>query len=228
MADDVRGRDFVHNDGDPSGRENHGTHVSGIAAAVANNSLGVAGVAPGAQIMGVRVLDGDGSGFTSDIANGITYAANEGAGVINLSLGGPASGGDGAMQNAIALAGTRGTVVVAAAGNDASDNDVARRALRTLPNDNLICVAAVDDGGNLASYSNFGRSTVDVAAPGGDFDPGEQEILSTKPSWGAPVFSEGLEGGTGAWTSTTNALAWGVDDVPASGAQSAADSPNAN
>jgi subtilisin family serine protease len=228
MADDVRGRDFVRGDGDPSDHQNHGTHVSGIAAAVANNSLGVAGVAPGAQIMGVRVLDGDGSGFTTDIANGIAYAANEGAGVINLSLGGPAGGGDGAMQNAIALAGTRGTVVAAAAGNDASDNDVAPTSPCNLPNDNLICVAAVDDGGNLASYSNFGRATVDVAAPGGDFDPGEQEILSTKPSWGAPVFSEGFEGGTGAWTSTTTALAWGVDDVPSSGAQSAADSPNAN
>ncbi len=229
MADDVRGRDFVHNDGDPSDHENHGTHVSGIAAAVANNSLGVAGVAPGAQIMGVRVLDGDGSGSTSDIANGIAYAANEGAGVINLSLGGPAGGGDSAMQNAIAFAGTRGTVVVAAAGNDASNNDVAPTSPCNLPNDNLICVAALDDGGNLASYSNFGRSSVDVAAPGGDFDPGEQEILSTKPSWGAPVFSEGFEGSiAGTWTGMTNNLAWGVDDVPFSGAQSAADSPNAN
>jgi subtilisin family serine protease len=230
VADDVRGRDFVHNDGDPSDHENHGTHVSGIAAAVANNSLGVAGVAPGAQIMGVRVLDGDGFGSTSDIANGIAYAANEGAGVINLSLGGPAGGGDGAMQNAIAFAGTRGTVVVAAAGNDASDNDVAPTSPCNLPNDNLICVASVDDGGNLASYSNFGRSSVDVAAPGGDFDPGEQEILSTKPSWGAPVFSEGFEapGNASAWTGITNKLAWGVDDVPASGAQSATDSPNAN
>jgi subtilisin family serine protease len=228
MADDVRGRDFVHDDGDPSDHENHGTHVSGIAAAVANNSLGVAGVAPGAQIMGVRVLDGDGQGSTSDIANGIAYAANEGAGVINLSLGGPAGGGDGAMQNAIAFAGTRGTVVVAAAGNDASDNDVAPTSPCNLPNDNLICVAAVDDGGNLASYSNFGRATVDVAAPGGDFDPGEQEILSTKPSWGAPVFSEGFEGGIVGWTSLSNKLLWNVDDVPASGTQSATDSPNAN
>jgi thermitase len=227
MADDFRGRDFVHNDADPSDHENHGTHVSGTAAAVANNGLGVAGVAPGAQIMAVRVLDGNGAGMTSDIANGIAYATNEGAGVINLSLGGPAGGEDGAMQNAIALAGTRGTVVVAAAGNDSSNNDVAPTSPCNLPNENLICVAALDDGGNLASYSNFGQATVDVAAPGGDFDPGEQEILSTKPSWGAPVFSEGFEGGTGAWTSTTNALAWGVDDVPFSGAQSAADSPNA-
>ncbi len=209
MADDVRGRDFVRGDGDPSDHENHGTHVSGIAAAVANNSLGVAGVAPGAQIMGVRVLDGDGSGSTSDIANGIAYAANEGAGVINLSLGGPAGGGDGAMQNAIAFAGTRGTVVVAAAGNDASNNDVAPTSPCNLPNANLICVAALDDGGNLASYSNFGPSSVDVAAPGGDFDPGEQEILSTKPSWGVPVFSEGFEAGTGAWTSTTNTRSLG-------------------
>jgi subtilisin family serine protease len=187
----------------------------------------VAGVAPGAQIMGVRVLDGNGSGSTSDIANGITYAADGGAGVINLSLGGPADA-DPAMQNAIALAGTRGAVVVAAAGNESNDNDVSPTSPCNLSNENLICVAAVDEGGNLASYSNFGRATVDVGAPGGDFDPGEHEILSTKPSWGAPVFSEGFEGGTGAWTSTTNKLAWGVDDVPASGAQSAADSPNAN
>jgi subtilisin family serine protease len=230
MADDFRGRDFVHGDADPSDHESHGTHVAGIAAAVTNNGLGVAGVAPGAQIMAVRVLDGDGSGFTSDIANGIAYAASEGAGVINLSLGRPSGSGDAAMQDAIAFAGTRGTVVVAAAGNDSNNNDVAPTSPCNLPNENIICVAALDDSGNLASYSNVGKATVDVAAPGGDFiDAGEREILSTKPSWGVPVYSDGFESGVGAWTGTSNKLAWGVDDVGASGsAQSAADSPNAN
>ena len=89
----IHGHDFVDNDDVPDDFNLHGSHVAGTAAAVANNALGVAGVAPQAQIMGVRVLDAEGGGPSSAIANGIAFAANAGAGVINLSLGGPAGGG---------------------------------------------------------------------------------------------------------------------------------------
>ncbi len=228
----VHGHDFVHNDTDPSDHQFHGTHVAGTAAAVADNSLGVAGVAPQAQIMAVRALDGDGSGFTSDITEGILFAANEGAGVINMSLGGPAGGGDAIMSDAATVAEQRGTTIVAAAGNEGSNNDVAPTTPCNLPNANIICIAAVDDDSELASYSNFGATTVDVAAPGGDDEAGEQQILSTKPAWGAPVFTEGFEGtGTPGWTATQTAgdAVWGQSTTIGSGStKSAADSPSGN
>ena len=84
----IHGHDFVDDDNDPDDFQSHGTHVSGTAAATANNNTGVAGVAPEAQIMAVRVLDGDGGGGSGDIANGIAFAAENGAGVVNMSLGG--------------------------------------------------------------------------------------------------------------------------------------------
>jgi thermitase len=224
----VHGRDFVDNDNDPDDFNLHGTHVAGTAAAVAENGVGVAGVAPQAQIMAVRVLDGDGSGSTSSIANGIVFAANEGAGVINLSLGGPAGGGDAAMADAISQASAKGAVVVAAAGNDSSNNDAAPVTPCVLGNTNLICVAAVTKTGARSGFSNFGVTTVDVGAPGGNGsgDP-DADILSAKPSW-TSVFSESFETGTGAWSGTTNKLPWGQDNGGSDGVKSAADSVGGN
>ena len=92
-GDDVNGYDFVDNDSTPDDYAFHGTHVAGTAAAQAGNGIGVAGVAPEASLMAVRVLDGNGAGTSSRIGNGIVYAAQEGADVINLSLGGPAGAG---------------------------------------------------------------------------------------------------------------------------------------
>src|SRR6185295_182926 len=97
---------------DPNG---HGTHVAGIIAAAAGNGEGIAGVAPGARVLPIRVLGANGSGYLSDVANGIVYAAEHGADVINLSIG--ATSSLDAMTNAIAYARSQGVVVVAAAGN---------------------------------------------------------------------------------------------------------------
>ena len=235
-AGGIHGHDFVDNDSDPSDHQYHGTHVAGTAAAVAGNSLGVAGVAPEADIMAVRVLDGDGGGSTSTIANGILFASANGAGVINLSLGGPAGAGDTTMSNAAATAEQRGSMIVAAAGNGGADgigdnNDVQPQTPCNLPNANIICVAAIDDQSERSTYSNFGATSVDVGAPGGDFEAGEKEIRSTKPAYGDPLLYDSFEVGTGglsAWTGSTNQLAWGADDVAATGSQSAADSPNAS
>ena len=225
----IHGHDFVDNDDVPDDFNLHGTHVAGTAAAIANNGQGVAGVAPQAQIMAVRVLDSEGSGNSANIANGIAFAATNGAGVINLSLGGPAGGGDTAMGQAIGLAEQRNTVVVAAAGNENNNNDANPTTPCTLQNPNLICVAAVTRTGARSDFSNFGATSVDVGAPGGDgsLNP-DQDILSTKPGW-APVFAEDWEGAVTGWTPTTNSgLPWGVDTVGAGSPHSAADSPGAD
>jgi thermitase len=218
-VDDVHGYDFVDDDGDPDDYEFHGTHVAGTAAAIAGNGQGIAGVAPAAEIMAVRVLNGDGSGSTADIAAGIAYAAQNDADVINLSLGGPA-GNDQAMSDAVAVAAGEDAVVVAAAGNEAANNDVEPHTPCALPNPNLICVAAIAQGGALAGFSNHGAGTVDIAAPG-------TATLSARTDYGPPLFSEGFEAGLGPWTTQVfnGGVPWGTTSSPAIGTQSAADSP---
>lgn len=218
-AQDLHGYDFVDDDGDPDDYQFHGTHVAGTAAAVEDNGIGIAGVAPDAEIMAVRVLDGDGSGSTADIAAGIAYAANHGADVINLSLGGP--GSDKAMSDAVDLAASKDAVVVAAAGNEGSNNDTKPTVPCTLPQANLICVAAVNRNGSLAGFSNFGAKSVDVAAPG-------TGVLSAKADYGPPIFSDGFEpAGTGVWATfaANGGLPWGVSNSASSGVQSRTDSP---
>ncbi len=159
----VPGYDFVNNDNDPTDGQGHGTHVSGIAAALSNNAKGVAGVAGGSKIMPVKVLDDNGSGDINTIINGIKYAADHGAKVISMSLGGP--GTSQAMQEAVNYALNRGVNVVAASGND-------NGAVNLPGNCNgVITVGAIDSTGNRASYSNYGRE-LDVTAPG-------SQILST-------------------------------------------------
>ena len=142
---------------DPRG---HGTHVAGIIAAHRDNRLGGTGVAPGAKILPVRVLDTEGMGWASDIARGIVWAADHGADIINLSLG----GADGAefYTEAVRYARSRGAVVVAAAGNEAEyGNPVVYPA--AVPE--AIAVAAVDADGRRALFSSYGY-WVDIAAPG--------------------------------------------------------------
>lgn len=158
------GYDFVNKDNSPDDGNGHGTHVAGIAAAVTNNSQGISGMAPLASILPVRVLDNNGSGLLSDVANGIIFAANQGAQVINLSLG--STQGATTLQNAINYAWNKGVVLVAAAGNDGV----------TTPNypayyNNVIAVASTDSADQKSSFSNFG-TWVEVAAPG-------SSILST-------------------------------------------------
>lgn len=136
----------------------HGTHVAGITAAATNNQSGVAGTGYNTALLNGKVLGDDGSGYYSWIANGIVWAADQGAQVINLSLGGSSSSL--ALQDAINYAWSKGVVIVAAAGNSNSSS----------PNypayyTNAIAVAATDSNDKKASFSNYG-SWVDVAAPG--------------------------------------------------------------
>jgi len=138
--------------------DGHGTHVAGIAAAATNNGIGVAGTGYNSSLMNGKVLGDTGSGYYSWIANGIVWAADNGAQVINMSLGGSSSST--ALQDAINYAWQKGVVVVAAAGNSSSSSP-SYPAYYT----NVIAVAAIDSNNNKASWSNYGN-WVDVAAPG--------------------------------------------------------------
>jgi subtilisin family serine protease len=168
FVDDVRGWDFEAGDADPQDELGHGTHVSGIAAARGNDGFGVAGVAWNARIMPVRA--GNLGLADSNIVAAIHYAVDNGADVINMSFGG--YGTSSAIQEAIRYAADRDVVLVAAAGNESG-------AHIPLPAGypEVISVAALDESGVVAGYSNFG-SFVDVAAPGSN-------ILSTlSGGWG--------------------------------------------
>jgi subtilisin family serine protease len=139
----------------------HGTHVAGTIAAVANNGTGVAGVAPGARILPLKALDSSGSGSLADVASAIVFAADNGAKVINLSLG--SSGASTTMQNATQYAASKGVLVVAAAGNGGVTASPSYPAAD--PTDQVIAVAAHDELNQPASFSQDG-AYIDVAAPG--------------------------------------------------------------
>lgn len=139
----------------------HGTHVANTVAEATNNGIGAAGVAYDACVMPVKVLGDDGSGSTADVADGIRYAVDNGADIINLSLG--SSADSQTMVDAVAHAHSNGVTVIAAMGNDSS----ASASYPAAYDDFVIAVGATSYDEELASYSNFG-SSVDVVAPGGE------------------------------------------------------------
>jgi len=172
---DYNGWNFVGNNANIQDFDGHGTHVTGILAATGNNGIGVAGVNWYARIMVVKVLDNTGNGSTDAAVNGIYFAVQHGAKVINASWGGGTYSQ--ALANAISYADSQGVVFVTAAGNNAANDDatLSYPGSYNLPNE--IVVAATDSSGNLASFSDFGASSVDLAAPGVD-------IYSTLPGGG--------------------------------------------
>jgi subtilisin family serine protease len=169
-VDDVHGADVLDGDGNPSDDNGHGTHIAGIVAARGDNGIGVTGVAWRARIMAVKVLDADASGDMSTVAQGVRYAVAHGARIVNVSLSGPTQGAD--IAAALDEARAAGVVVVAAAGNTREDLDVTPSYPAALDAPNLVTVTASDRRGALAPRASFGRSTVDLSAPG-------QDILST-------------------------------------------------
>lgn len=154
----VPGYDFVNSDNHPNDDQSHGTHVAGTIAQSTNNRIGVAGLAHKAALMPLKVLDNQGRGTDADVAEAIRYAADNGAKVINLSLGGPDPSTT--LEEAVAYANGKGVTIVAAAGNDGGP--VGYPAAY----DPVIAVGATRYDEARTSYSNYGAA-LDLMAPGG-------------------------------------------------------------
>jgi subtilisin family serine protease len=169
--DDVYGWDFYNNDNtvyDSPSVDEHGTHVAGTIAGHSNNDIGVAGVAPFVKILPIKFLGADG-GTVSDAVKAIEYADSMGAKISNNSWGG--GNYSYAIYEAIR---NSDSLFVAAAGNDGYNNDYYPTYPASFDLDNILSVAAIDNKGQLAYFSNYGITSVDVAAPG-------VNILSTLP-----------------------------------------------
>jgi subtilisin family serine protease len=170
-VDDIRGWDFAGNDNDPLDGHGHGTHVAGTVAAVTNNAYGVAGVMWSGQVMALKILADDGYGFLSDAVTAIEYATAKGVRVANNSWGysefAPEDLDDHeALHDAIEAAQAADLLFVAAAGNDTVDTDTTPHYPSAFDLDNVVSVAATDNNDDLASFSNWGAVSVDLAAPG--------------------------------------------------------------
>lgn len=172
LVDDWRGWDWVSNDNNPFDDHSHGTHVAGTIGAVGNNATGVAGVNWNVKIMALKFLSAAGTGDTAGAISSILYAADQGAVVANNSWGGDEF--DQALLAAIEYASARGTLFVAAAGNDAADIEGSPTYPASYTSDAVLSVAATDHNDALAWFSNYGATSVDLGAPGVD-------ILSTTP-----------------------------------------------
>lgn len=198
------GYDFVNSDSDPMDDHGHGTHCAGIIAAVGNNGVGVTGVCWDTRIMALKVLDEEGSGTTADDIEAINYAVTNGADILSCSWGG--AGYDAALKESIE---NSGLLVVCAAGNDATDNDVTHQYPSDYDSSNILSVASTAPDDTLSSFSNYGATSVDIAAPGTD-------IYSTLPretGMGTTVYSDEFSSLTG-WVeydhTGSGRTAWGL------------------
>lgn len=176
-VDDYYGYDFANEDGDPFDDHGHGTHVSGTVAASGDNAIGVVGVAWHSRVLAIKTIGASGSGAYFDIIQGIDYLIKlKQSGVpivcVNLSLGGLEFSTT--LQRAFRKADENDILVVAAAGNSGEDADKDPQYPAAFNFSNIISVAATGSEGTLAPFSNFGRKSVDVGAPG-------VAILSTNP-----------------------------------------------
>src|SRR5659263_7479 len=180
FVDDYYGWDFAYDDNDPMDVYTHGTHVSGTIGGVGNNGKGVAGVSWNTHIMAVKFLDDEGNGYTSDAIDAINYATMMGADIMSNSWGGEEYSLS--LKAAIQAADDAGILFVAAAGNGAGNTDQYPFYPAGYDVPNVMSIAATDQNDNLADFSNYGTSTVDIGAPGVD-------ILSSVPGNSYSSFS---------------------------------------
>jgi len=208
FSDDVYGADFFSNDSNPDDDGGHGTHVAGIIGAQGNNAIGVTGVNWDVNVMSLKFLDENGEGNTADAANAIDYAVAHGARVVNASWGGPSFSQ--ALYGAIRRAGERGTLVVAAAGNEGVNADTRPDYPAAFDLPNIISVAATDRSDRLLDFSNYGSKSVDLAAPGDD-------VTSTVPSLADPTGYAAFSGTSMAAPFVSGAAALYLSKYPGAG-----------
>lgn len=166
--DDVHGINAINQSGNPNDDYGHGTHVAGIIGATGNNSVGIAGVAWRVRLMALKALDSTGEGSISDVIECLDYARAHGARVVNASWGSYQFTSQ-ALRDAIAALRDAGIIFVAACGNSAGDNDANPLYPASYEFDNIVAVAASTRSDGIAGFSNWGRTTVDLAAPGSVF-----------------------------------------------------------
>ena len=165
FVDDVYGYDFFNENGDPADDHGHGTHVAGTIGAVGNNRVGVVGVNWRVRLMALKFLGAGGFGFYSDAIRAIQYAWMNGAKISNNSWGG--YGFSQGLYDAIAAARNANHLFCASAGNDANDNDGVFPAYpASFDLDNIISVGASDHSDAMTYFSNYGKNSVDLFAPG--------------------------------------------------------------
>jgi subtilisin family serine protease len=179
-VDDYYGVNIPNGSGSGSDADGHGTHVAGIIAGHGNNATGVTGACWSSSVMPVRFMDSHGRGSTSDAVTGLDYAIHEGAKVVNCSFG--SSSKSSALQDAVDAAESKDVLLVVAAGNDGDSIESKPEYPASYGQGNILTVAATDANGALASFSNFGSKSVDLAAPG-------DSIYSTYPTSGYKYLS---------------------------------------
>ena len=163
LIDDVNGYDFGSDDADPMDFVGHGTHVSGTVGAVGDNGIGTVGVNWNVSMMALKIGTDLGGPISSAAISAINYAVEMGAVVSNHSYGVPSTQ---ALEDAIINAQANNHIIVAAAGNDSSDNDTLPSFPASYSQDNVISVAATGQDDSLADFSNYGLLSVDLGAPG--------------------------------------------------------------
>jgi len=164
VIDDIYGYNAINDSGNPRDDHGHGSHCSGTIGAKGDDGRGIVGVAWNTRIMAVKFLDANGSGTLEDAIKGIDYATKMGAKIMSNSWGG--GGVSQTLQEAIERTNKAGALFVAAAGNESNNNDSNPSYPASYQVPNVISVAAVDNKGQIASFSNFGKNSVHVAAPG--------------------------------------------------------------